>query len=245
MTLKIKELPNLERPYEKLEMYGEKYLSNAELLAIIIKTGTKEETAISLAQRVLSLNEGKEGFQFLHDISIEELMKIKGIGRIKAIQLKAVCEFARRMSTPFNFAKTKIIRPKDVYQLFKDELKYEKREILKVILLNSKNVVQKIANIAIGNVSNANINMKYVFQDAIKMGMKKIILVHNHPSGDPTPSLADYIFTKKVVKASKLLDIELIDHIVIAEDKYESIFLNLRKNKEAKKKINTQEENKK
>jgi len=234
MTLKIKELPNSERPYEKLKMYGEKYLSNAELLSIIIKTGTKDETAISLAQKVLSLNEGEQGLKFLQDISIEELMKIKGIGEVKAIELKAVCEFAKRMSTPFNFANVTIIKPKDVLNLLKDELKYEKREILKVILLNTKNVVQKIVDISIGNASNIEVNVKYLFQDAIKMGLSKIILVHNHPSGDPTPSIKDYIFTKKVIDASKLLGIELIDHIVIGLDNYQSIFLNLRKNEESK-----------
>ena len=235
MTLKIKELPNSERPYEKLEMYGEKYLSNAELLAIIIKTGTKEETAVNLAQRVLSLSNEKGKLEFLQDISIEELMKIKGIGKVKAIQIKAVCEFAKRMSTPFNFAKIQIKSAKDVQEILKGELKYEKREILKVIILNSKNIIQKIKNISLGNESNASTSIKYVFQDAIKIGMKKIILVHNHPSGDPTPSLADYVFTKKVIKASELLDIELLDHIIIAGEKYESIFLNLRKNEETNK----------
>ena len=229
MTLKIKELPISERPYEKLERYGEKYLSNAELLAIIIKTGTKEETAVSLAQKILSLSGSEQNLKFLQNLSIEELTKIKGIGKIKAIQLKAVCEFAKRMLTPFNFENVKIIKPENVFNLLKDELKFEKREILKVVLLNSKNVVQKVVDISQGNISRININTKYIFEDAIKMGLSKIIMVHNHPSGDPKPSIADYEMTKKAKKAAELLDIELVDHIVIAGDKYESIFLNLRK----------------
>ena len=229
MTLKIKELPISERPYEKLERYGEKYLSNVELLAIIIKTGTKEETAVSLAQKILSLSGSEQNLKFLQNLSIEELTKIKGIGKIKAIQLKAVCEFAKRMLTPFNFENVKIIKPENVFNLLKDELKFEKREILKVVLLNSKNVVQKVVDISQGNISRININTKYIFEDAIKMGLSKIIMVHNHPSGDPKPSIADYEMTKKAKKAAELLDIELVDHIVIAGDKYESIFLNLRK----------------
>ena len=109
MTIKIKELPSAERPYEKLELYGEKNLSNAELLAIIIKSGTKEETSVQLAQKILKLNENakEDNLNFLRNISIEELMQIKGIGKVKAIQLKAVCELGVRMSKPSNYKKIK------------------------------------------------------------------------------------------------------------------------------------------
>lgn len=229
MTLKIKELPDMERPYEKLKMYGEKYLSNAELLAIIIKTGTKEETAVNLAQRVLKIN-GRENLNALYDISIEELMKIKGIGEVKAIQIKAVCEFAKRMTTPFNFTNIIIKKTEDVYKILKNELGFEKREILKVILLNSKNIVQKIIDISIGNINDAHFDIKYVFQDAIKMGFSRIILIHNHPSGDPTPSAADCETTKRLIEASKLLNIQLLDHIIITKDSFVSILSYLRKN---------------
>lgn len=229
MTLKIKELPDMERPYEKLKMYGEKYLSNAELLAIIIKTGTKEETAVNLAQRVLKIN-GRENLNALYDISIEELMKIKGIGEVKAIQIKAVCEFAKRMTTPFNFTNIIIKKTEDVYEILKNELGFEKREILKVILLNSKNIVQKIIDISIGNINDAHFDIKYVFQDAIKMGFSRIILIHNHPSGDPTPSAADCETTKRLIEASKLLNIQLLDHIIITKDSFVSILSYLRKN---------------
>lgn len=228
MTLKIKELPNSERPYEKLEIYGAKYLSNAELLAIIIKTGTKEDTAVGLAQKVLSLQNEKDNLKFIQDISIEELKKIKGIGKVKAIQLKAVCEFARRMSRPFNFSSITIRTPEDVAKILIDELKYEKREIVKVILLNSKNVVQKIIDITTGGVSSVAITPKEVLQEAVKMEIPKIILIHNHPSGDPTPSVEDFQTTKKIKEASEILGIQLLDHIVIGYDKYESIFSKLK-----------------
>lgn len=144
--LSIKQLPNSERPYEKLEMYGEKTLSNSELLAIILKTGTKEQTAVGLAQNILTLK-GKEDIRAIQEISLAELKKIKGIGKVKAIQIKAVCELAKRMSRPINLNVT-IKEPKDVAALLMDELKYEKREIVKIIILNTKNVVQKIVDIA-------------------------------------------------------------------------------------------------
>ena len=229
MTLKIKELPNSERPYEKLEMYGEKYLSNAELLAIIIKTGTKEETAVGLAQKVLSLKGNKDNLKFIQDISIEEFMKIKGIGKVKAIQLKAVCEFARRISRPFNFANVTIKCPEDAAKIVLEELANERREFVKVILLNTKNIVQKVLDITNGGTSQVIVTPKEILQEAVKIGAPKIIMVHNHPSGDPTPSQNDIETTKRVEKAATIMGIQLLDHIVIGNGKFESIFSYLRK----------------
>ena len=116
LDLKIKELPEIERPYEKLELYGEKNLSNAELLAIIIKNGTKEKTSVEMANEILNLNtsQDKGDLNFLRDLSLEELMNLKGVGRVKAIQLKAVCELATRMSKPSNYKKVQIKSPNDV-----------------------------------------------------------------------------------------------------------------------------------
>lgn len=144
--LQIKQLPNSERPYEKLEMYGEKTLSNSELLAIILKTGTKEQTAISLAQNVLALK-GEQDLRKLQEISLKELQQIKGIGKVKAIQIKAVCEIAKRMARPLNL-NVVIKEPKDVANLLMEEVRYETKEIMKVLILNTKNVVQKIVDIA-------------------------------------------------------------------------------------------------
>jgi DNA repair protein RadC len=223
MTVKLNKLPNSERPYEKLEMYGESILSNSELLAIIIKTGTKEETAVQLAQKILSLDNENNSLRFLQEISIENLMQIKGIGRVKAIQLKAVCEIAKRMSRPIDNKKVIIKSPKDVADLLIEELKYEKREILKVLILNTKNVVKKISNIAIGGVSWVNVEPKDILQDAIKMGMNKIIIVHNHPSGDATPSISDIEMTKKIDQCANLFGIQLLDHIVLGDGTFCSI----------------------
>ena len=150
--MKIKELPTSERPYEKLEMYGETYLSNAELLAIIIKTGTKESTSVELAQKILNLekNKNESSLRFLQELSIEEFTKIKGIGKIKAIQLKAVCELAKRMSRPIEKINVKITNSDDVANLLMEEMKYEKREIAKILILNNKNETIKIKNISYG-----------------------------------------------------------------------------------------------
>ncbi len=150
MPIKIKELPELERPYEKLLWYGEKALSNAELLAIIIKTGTKQETSVQLAQKILKLDETKtEGINFLRNITIEELMQINGIGKVKAIQLKAVGELANRMTMPTKVKRIKIREPNDLAQIMMEELRFEKREIAKIVILNNKNEIIKIKNIAI------------------------------------------------------------------------------------------------
>ena len=221
--MKIKELPNSERPYEKLEMYGEKILSNSELLAIIIKTGTKEETSVALAQKILSKARVKDNnLRFLQELSIEELKEIKGVGRVKAIQIKAVCELAKRMSKPLNLNVT-IKTPEDVSNLLMDELRYEKREMVKVILLNVKNIVIKIDNICLGSDNSAILKPRDALTEAIKMGVPKIILVHNHPSGVSTPSKQDIDFTKKIEQASKIIGIQLLDHIVIGYNEFTSI----------------------
>jgi len=225
--IKLKELPNLERPYEKLLLYGAEKLSNAELLGIIIKTGTKEENVVSLAQRILSIkNEEKiskeSDLRDLLDVTIEEFMKIKGIGKVKAIQLKAMCELTKRMSTPVQ--EINIIKSsKDVADLFMQELRYEKREKVKLIILNAKNNILRIRDISYGGNNFAVIEPKDVLMEAVKCEAPRIILVHNHPSGDPTPSRADFEVTKRIKEAAKIMGIELLDHVVIGDGNYKSI----------------------
>ena len=230
--MKIKEIPQSERPYEKIEMYGAQALSNAELLAIIIKNGTKEESSVMLAQKILSMQKStQDSLRFLQDISIKEFMSIKGIGKVKAIQLLAVCELTKRISRPIKNFNVQIKSPQDVADLLINELKYEKREIVKVLMLNVKNNILKIQDIALGGTSFAVFEIKDVLKEAIKIGAPKIILVHNHPSGDPTPSHDDIELTQKLEQVSKMLEIELLDHVVIGDGKYKSIFSMLNKNK--------------
>lgn len=227
MQLKMKELPISERPYEKLEIYGEKMLSNAELLAIIIKTGTKEANSVSVAQNVLKLNNSinKDDLRFLCDISIKELMKVKGIGKVKAIQIKAIGELTKRISKPLNSKNIKIKNTKDVAELLMPSLRYEKREIAKILILNSKNIVLRIIDVSFGGTNFASISPKEVLSEAIKMQAPKIILVHNHPSGNSKPSKEDFRITDRIYECADLMGIELLDHIVIGDGTYESILL--------------------
>ena len=223
MPIKLKELPIEERPYEKLELYGPEKLSNSELLAIIIKTGTREETAVQLAQRIINLSDEKDDLSFLHDIGTNELTQIKGIGKVKAIQLLAVIELAKRINKPRNSNTIQIKKTEDVGRLLMNELKNEKREKVKLILLNSKNIVLKIIDISYGGTKSAPVEPKEILHEAIKFQAPKIILVHNHPSGDVTPSKSDYLITDRVDEAAHIMGIELVDHVIIGNNKFMSI----------------------
>ena len=224
--VKIKELPKTERPYEKLELYGEKALSNAELLAIIIKTGTKEETSVEVAQKILRLNDNfnAENLNFLRNVSVEELMQIKGIGKIKALQIKAVCELSTRMSRPTNYRTIQVKSPKNLANLLMPDMKFLKREVAKVVILNSKSYIEKIVDISLGGANFAKIPIRDVLNEVIKMQAPKFILVHNHPSGDSTPSPKDIKITERILDAAELLGIEFLDHIVIGNMNFTSIF---------------------
>lgn len=230
--IKFKQLPSSEKPYEKLEMYGENKLSNSELLAILIKTGTKDSTAIELALSILSINPNGS-LRDLFDISLEDLKKIKGIGRVKAIQIKAMCEIAKRMQKPLNL-NVVVKKPEDVTSIVMDELRFEKREIVKLLILNTKNVLQKIVDISIGKIDSAEIDIRKIMEEIIKSGMKKFIIVHNHPSGNPYPSKNDIQITEKLDMAAKVLGLQLLDHIIIGEETSYSIYSNKRKEEEAK-----------
>ena len=236
MPIKMKELPESERPYEKLEQYGSEKLTNAELLAIIIKTGTKEETAVGVSQQILKLNTKKaDNLRFLMDLTIEEFMKIKGIGKVKAIQLKAICELAKRINMVSSYKEKQILCPKDIAEILMEKMRFEKQEILKVAILNNKNKLLKINDIAKGGGNFVTATIKSVLTEAVRMEAGKIILIHNHPTGDPTPSKQDIEFSQNVKQASKILGIQLLDHIVIGDASYVSIFSVMEKQKEREK----------
>lgn len=225
----IKNLPESERPYEKAQMYGIESLSNAELLAIIIKTGTKEKTSVQLAQELLAINtENKENIQFLNDLTINELTQIKGIGTIKAIQIQALCEINKRMSKPIDKLNISVRSSKDLANLFMQELSNCKREKVKVIMLNTKCILLRVMEVATGGTNNVSIAPKDILAEAIKIGAPKIAVVHNHPSGNPEPSTEDIKFTETLDKASKILGIELLDHVVVAGYKFFSVMTLIR-----------------
>lgn len=224
MCTKMKKLPMSERPYEKMLAYGETALSNSELLAIIIKTGTREKTALDLAKQVMNLSStgNTNDLRFLQEISINELMKINGIGKVKAIELKAIGEITKRMSQPINLNKVVLRTKRDVADLVMQEMRYEKNEVLKLILLNNKNVVQKIINVVSGKDSSLIFDAKQILSEPVKLQIPKIVLVHNHPSGNSTPSKEDIIATKRIKACAELMGIQLLDHIVIGDGEYSS-----------------------
>ena len=220
MSLKIKEIPELERPYEKLKLYGAEKLSDSELLAIIIKTGTKDENSLQIATRVLKL---VEKLSDLQNLSLKDLSQVKGIGEVKSIQIKAMCELTKRMNNQNNVSKIKINQGKDVYELLQKGLSTEKQEIVKVLVLNNKNEVVKIKEIAKGTINAANFTVNNVISENIRLQEPKLILVHNHPSGNPSPSLEDIQTTTILMDACKLMGLKLLDHIIIGNNAYVSV----------------------
>lgn len=220
--MKSKKEPFIEKPYERLEFYGAETLSEAELISIVLRTGAKGFNSLEVAKMLLNHFQAIGSLRFLQEVSLEELRKIKGIGRVKAIKLKAIGEIAKRINKPLQIERLKINSSKDVVNLV-DEMKFEKREIVKLIILNSKNNVIKIKTIATGSVNSVLIDPKQIFSEVIKMEAPKMILVHNHPSGDATPSKQDIQMNEKVKECAKLFKIELLDHIIIGDGNYISI----------------------
>ncbi len=217
----IKELPISERPYEKLEQRGAQALSDAELLAIILKTGLKNERSTELAKKFLSNT--KDGILSLQTLTIAELMQNRGIGRVKAIQLKAVAEISNRMSKE-KYSKVLDVRsPRSVANFYMESLRHLQNEKILMLSLNSKNQVIKEDTISVGTVSASLVNCREVFKLALKNNAVGIILLHNHPSGNPTPSRDDIDVTIEIIKASDLIGIKLLDHIVIGDGKYISM----------------------
>ena len=229
MAKNIKLLPLDDRPYEKLELIGENNLTNSELLAIIIKTGTKKYNCLEIAQNILKTKENISkisDLEYLTNLSLEELKSYEGIGRVKAIQIKAMLELSKRIASMYATEKKKITSPKDVFDLLQKEFIGKKQEVLKTIILNKKNTVISVITNAIGNNDNISIGIKEMLSEPIKQMANSIILVHNHPSGNLKPSNADILFTQKINENAKLFDITLLDHIIISNKK-----INLNKNK--------------
>lgn len=222
--LKMKDLPVCERPYEKLEEYGPEMLSNAELLAIIIKTGSRNETSVALAQRILKQDKSNKGLAFLHDIGLEELRRINGIGRVKAIQIKALAELSKRMSSTYTSGKRVVIKtPEDVSKLLMEEMRHLRKEVFKVILLNAKNHMIRCMDISVGSLTASIVHPREVFSEAVKSGCAGLLFVHNHPSGDPEPSTEDVDTTLRLVESGKILGIKVLDHIIIGDGRYVSL----------------------
>lgn len=216
----IKKLPENMRPREKLLRSGETALSDAELLAILIKEGTSGLSALELAQQILAAHEGS--LRFLRDASIEELTCHPGIGPAKAALLKAAVEIGRRISTDVK-QKLVIKSPDDVKHLLMEDMRFLQQEHFRVLYLDRKGGLIFIEDVSKGGLHSAIVHPREVFKTAIKRSAASVILVHNHPSGDPNPSTEDIQITRRLIEAGNLIGIEVLDHIIIGEHKYCSL----------------------
>ncbi|WP_070109417.1 RadC family protein [Clostridium acetireducens] len=214
------DLPENERPRERLLKYGPEVLSNSELLAIILRTGTKKENIISLSGRILKKAGGING---LFNLTAEEFMKIDGIGRSKACQLLAVAEMSKRFHSYKSGNEYKICSPKDAANYVMQEMRHLKQEILRVIMLNTKNVIIKVKDVSLGSINSSIVHPREVFCEAIKNNSVSIIICHNHPSGNPKPSGEDINVTNRLIECGKIIGIQLIDHIIIGDGIYISL----------------------
>lgn len=216
----IKEMPVNERPRERLEFYGAAALSNAELLAIALRTGSQRANAVELANQLLTRFRDLRG---LVRASVLELCEIPGIGPAKATQIKAALELGRRLALSSGEERLQIKSPEDAANLLMAAMGDEMQEQLRVLLLDSKYYVLRMPVVYVGNVNTAIVRMAEVFRDAIKDNSVAIIVAHNHPSGDPTPSREDIALTEDLVRAGALLGISVLDHLVIGKQRYISL----------------------
>lgn len=218
-----------EMPYEKFERYGVEALTNSDLLAILLRTGTREMNVQELAQYLLKVTSPKQGgnasssLLSLYELSYEELQKIKGIGRIKALQIKAVLELSKRMTQEKYAIGEKMTSPERLAQYFMEALRHEKNECFIVTFLDAKCKMIGYQIVSKGSLTASIVHPREVYKVAIQKSAYSIIVVHNHPSGDPTPSSEDLQITKRLKSAGEVIGISLLDHIIIGDKSYKSL----------------------
>ncbi len=216
----IKELPEGERPRERLEHYGAAALSSAELLAIILRVGAKDENVIRLAQRLLTTFDGLVG---LAQAPFSDLVATRGLGQAKATQLKAAFELGRRLLVAAPHERPTVKSPADAANLLMLEMGTLEQEHLRAVILNTRNQVLKVHSVYVGSLNTAVVRVGELFREAIRLNAAALIIAHNHPSGDPTPSTEDVYVTRQIVEAGKLLSIDVLDHLVIGQARWVSL----------------------
>lgn len=216
----IREIPKDERPREKMEFKGPKMLSNYELIAILLRTGSYNKSAINLAQEVL---EKFPNLYALRNISLDELLTIKGIGKAKAIQILAAIELGQRTNNYILERGIQIKSPIDCAEYIAEEVRTLEQEHFIGIYLDVKNRILAKKTLFIGSLNRALVHPREIFKEALKHGCASIIVAHNHPSGDPTPSTQDISLTRRLMEIGELMGIEVLDHIVIGTDGYISM----------------------
>jgi DNA repair protein RadC len=216
----IREIPPAERPRERLALRGASGLTSAELIALLWGSGAAGRSAIGLAEEALARHEGLTGLARATDIELEE---IPGVGRAKAAQLTAAFELGRRLLADWPAARWTVRSPRDVADRLVLQMGRLEREELRVVLLNTKNVVLRVATVYQGNVASSLVRVGELYRDAVRLNATGVILVHNHPSGDPTPSPDDLHLTAEALAAGRLLDIQLLDHLIVGHDAFVSL----------------------
>lgn len=217
----MKDIPNAERPYEKCLKQGAEALSDAELLAVLLRTGTKGENVLALAKRLL-YQDGGAGLLGIHQFSFQSLMKLKGIGKVKAVQILCLSELAKRLSKASVEPRLRFSSSQSVAEYYMEDLRHRNQEVMKLLLLNSKAELIDETNISKGTVNASLVTPRELFVEALKKEAVSMILLHNHPSGDPTTSRDDILTTKRISECGLLIGIELLDHIIIGNNCYVS-----------------------
>lgn len=212
-----------DRPYEKCLAAGPSVLSDSELLAVIIRTGTRGMSAVDLAQQILSLSKNQNGLAGICHLTRQELTKLPGIGEVKAIQILCIAELSKRIATYQAKERIRFQDPATIAGYYMEQLRHAEQEQMICMMLDTKNQLIGEELLTIGTVNSSIISPREIFLSALSYHAVHIILVHNHPSGDPSPSQADFDFTKRINYAGELLDIQLLDHIIIGDQKYVSL----------------------
>lgn len=208
-----------EMPYEKFIRFGAGSLTEAELLAIILRTGTKDNSAVALGQQILEKSGSLIG---LYNTGLNSLMELKGIGQVKAVKIKCIAELSRRMAKECAKEGLTFNSPLTVATYYMEELRHEKREKVMLILLDSKGLVLKEVILSTGTVNASLISTREIFIEVLQAEAVGIVLLHNHPSGDPMPSSNDKYITSQIMKGAELLDVVFVDHIIIGDNRYYS-----------------------
>ncbi len=215
----MKTLPELERPYEKCERLGAGSLSDAELLAVLLRTGSRGENVLDLSRRILYYA-GEDGILGIHHFTIERLKRMKGIGRVKAVQMVCISELTKRLAKARACEMLQFTCPASIAKYYMEDMRHERQEVMKLLMLNSKSRLIGESDISKGTVNASLITPRELFIEALQKNAVSIIILHNHPSGDPSPSREDRLITERIRQAGDLIGIELLDHIVIGNNCY-------------------------
>lgn len=219
-THTIKEMHEDERPYEKCIQLGAASLTNAELLAVILRTGTKGISSLDLARTILDSSSGEKGLLNIHTLTFDRLKTMKGIGTVKAVQIICLSELAKRLAKTSAKEGLVFSRPSTIAEYYMEDMRHQKQEHMKLLMLNTKSKLVGETDISKGTVNASLVSPRELFIEALERNAVSIILLHNHPSGDPTPSNNDILLTKRVKTAGDLIGIELLDHIIIGNNCY-------------------------